>query len=403
MNENNNNVAIYLDFENLALSADTVYPSKTRPLLIEPIVDYATTKGNIAIKRAYADWSKTMFMQYQSMLMQQGFELVHLPETNSQGKNGSDVRLAIDVMEHLEMYPKINTIVIGSGDSDFVPLIQRVRMRSKEVIAMGFEHSVGRLVKINSVEFKPLEELLGRPEEASPISDLLAEPLDPTDGKELLMRFIKSRSSEEPVSLYGLKQDLIRLDSSFSEKRMGFNSFRQFVESFKDLVEKVEKDDRSKASMVYFKEGVMAVAVKTEAHKDVRKEAAVFLKQVARYQKNIEKRKILSKVLFDMMQEKKAMSMTQMTEALDKKLKDFSRIDIRKYINTLFEGKALKNYNQNTEGPLLQRPMIIRPTINNADILEQVYIGGISFILKDKYPTLESEDIRNLLGLPAAS
>ncbi len=184
---------------------------------------------------------------------------------------------------------------------------------------------------------------------------------------------------------------------------MGFNSFRQFVESFKDLVEKVEKDDRSKASMVYFKEGVMAVAVKTEAHKDVRKEAAVFLKQVARYQKNIEKRKILSKVLFDMMQEKKAMSMTQMTEALDKKLKDFSRIDIRKYINTLFEGKALKNYNQNTEGPLLQRPMIIRPTINNADILEQVYIGGISFILKDKYPTLESEDIRNLLGLPAAS
>ncbi len=166
MNENNNNVAIYLDFENLALSADTVYPSKTRPLLIEPIVDYATTKGNIAIKRAYADWSKTMFMQYQSMLMQQGFELVHLPETNSQGKNGSDVRLAIDVMEHLEMYPKVNTIVIGSGDSDFVPLIQRVRMRSKEVIAMGFEHSVGRLVKINSVEFKPLEELLGRPEEA---------------------------------------------------------------------------------------------------------------------------------------------------------------------------------------------------------------------------------------------
>ena len=117
-------IAVYLDFENLAISADTVYPSKRKPLLIEPILDFAASKGVICLKKAYADWSKDMFSQYQTRLMEQGFELVHLPETNSQGKNGSDVRLAIDVMDYLGVYAEVSTFIIGSGDTDFIPLIQ---------------------------------------------------------------------------------------------------------------------------------------------------------------------------------------------------------------------------------------------------------------------------------------
>ena len=106
-------VAIYLDFENLAISAETIYPSQDRPLALQPLVDYATTKGAILIKKAYADWSKEIFAQYQTMLMEQGFELIHLPETNLQGKNGSDVRLAVDVMEFVELFPGIDTLLIG--------------------------------------------------------------------------------------------------------------------------------------------------------------------------------------------------------------------------------------------------------------------------------------------------
>ncbi|MEL6626579.1 MAG: NYN domain-containing protein, partial [Bacteroidota bacterium] len=100
--ESSRNVAIYLDFENLAISAETVYPSRDKPLDIGPLVDYATTKGVICSRKAYADWSKDIFAQYQNRLMDQGFELIHLPETNLQGKNGSDVRLAVDVMEYME-------------------------------------------------------------------------------------------------------------------------------------------------------------------------------------------------------------------------------------------------------------------------------------------------------------
>jgi hypothetical protein len=88
------NVAIYLDFENLAISAEQVYPSKDMPLNLRPILDYAASLGNICIKKAYADWLKPAMSQYQRTLVESGFELVHLPETTSQGKNGGDVRLA---------------------------------------------------------------------------------------------------------------------------------------------------------------------------------------------------------------------------------------------------------------------------------------------------------------------
>ncbi|MEL6843165.1 MAG: NYN domain-containing protein, partial [Bacteroidota bacterium] len=154
------NVAIYLDFENLAISADTVYPSRVGPLSIDPIVEFALDKGAIRIKRAYADWSRDLFAQYQPKLMEKGFELIHLPATNLQGKNGSDVRLAIDVMEMLEQFSDIDFVIIGSGDTDFIPLIQRLRSRGKTVLVLGFEHSVGNLVKLNSAAFKSLEELL---------------------------------------------------------------------------------------------------------------------------------------------------------------------------------------------------------------------------------------------------
>ena len=77
---------------------------------------------------------------------------------------GPSVRLAVDVMENLELFPSIDTIVIGSGDTDFIPLLQKIRARGKNVIVVGFEHSVGSLVKSNCTEFKALTELLGEPE-----------------------------------------------------------------------------------------------------------------------------------------------------------------------------------------------------------------------------------------------
>ena len=77
------------------------------------MIRFANTKGNLKIKKVYADWSKKKFSQYQKDLLVQGFELIHLPETNLLGKNGSDMRLVIDVMEHLYEEPKPDVVLIG--------------------------------------------------------------------------------------------------------------------------------------------------------------------------------------------------------------------------------------------------------------------------------------------------
>lgn len=246
-------IAIYLDFENLALSAETVYSSKEKPLAMGPLVDFASAKGLICVKKAYADWSREIFSQYQNRLMEQGFELVHLPSATYQGKNGCDVRLAVDVMEYLQLHPGIHRVLIGSGDTDFIPLIQRLRARGKEVIILGFEHSVGALVKRNCNEFKSLEELLGGAEAGAPSGDLSPERL-PGQGRQLLLRFIRSREEEEPLLLSALKQHLLRLDPAFSERELGFASFKDFLRSLEgDVVERFDQE-QSALPLVYLRD-----------------------------------------------------------------------------------------------------------------------------------------------------
>jgi hypothetical protein len=388
-------VAIYLDFENLAISAEEVYPSKDKPLMIEPVVDFASTKGNVCIKKAYADWSKDFFSQYQNVLMEQGFELVHLPATNLQGKNGSDVRLAIDVMENLELFQTINTVIIGSGDTDFVPLIQRVRARGIKVISIGFDHSVGNLVKINSAEFKSLEELIGKPEEESLSSDL-GQEMDGAYGRELLIRYIRNRNDDEPVLLATLKQDLLRLDPSFSEKKLGFSSFKKFVKSFVgDIVNRIDPTEKDGLLLVYLNDVDLPQNKRTNA----KEEALSFLVKNIRYQKNKTKRLAISKVLLDEYKENREMTMSQMIDFTSEKIKNLAKVDIRKYINLLFSGKAFQQIDKGQRRPLLFRPIKLKETMSNPEILEQVYMNRVVEILKNRYSTLNDEEINELLEL----
>lgn len=389
------NVAIYLDFENLAISAEEVYPSKDKPLVIEPVVDFATTKGNVCIKKAYADWSNESFSQYENMLMDQGFELIHLPATNLQGKNGSDVRLAIDVMENLELFQTINTVIIGSGDTDFVPLIQRIRARGIQVISVGFDHSVGNLVKINSAEFKSLEELIGKPDEESLSSDL-AQEMDRSYGRELLIRYIRSRNNDEPVLLATLKQDLLRLDPSFSERKLGFSSFKKFIQSFVgDLVNRVDPTEKDGLLLVYLND----VDLPRNLRANLKDEAKAFLAKNVRFQKNKAKRLAISESVLEEYKENREMTMSQMIEFTSARLKNMAKIDIRKFINLLFSGKAFEQIQKGQRRPLLFRPMRLKKTMNSPEILEQVYVNRVVEILKNRYSTLNDEEINDLLEL----
>lgn len=387
------NVAIYLDFENLAISAEEVYPSKERPLLIGPIVDFATTKGNVCIKKAYADWSKSLFSQYQKRLIEHGFEFVHLPATTSQGKNGSDVKLAIDAMENMELFKTIDIFIIGSGDTDFIALIQRIRARGKSAIVIGFDHSVGNLIKTNSTEFKSLEELLGKPEEDSLTSDLIQE-IGGSYGRELIIRYISNRSDDGPVPMAKLKQDLLRLDPSFSEKRLGFQTFKKFVGSLvDDLVDKIEPSPKTGLPIVYLKD----IELTPEKKVDFKDSAKEFLKKSIKYLSEQSKRSEFSKILFEGFQEKNAMSMYEMVELISSKTENIPKITVRKFVNTLFTGKAFLPFEDDMSGPLFSRLHKLRETINNSQVLEQIYMDRVIEILNNRYPDLNDEGIKELL------
>ncbi|MEL6672546.1 MAG: NYN domain-containing protein [Bacteroidota bacterium] len=388
-------VAIYLDFENLAISAESVYPSQDKPLAIEPIVDFATAKGEISVKKAYADWSKDLFRQYQGRLLEQGFELVHLPETNSQGKNGSDVHLAVDVMEYAFMFKQVEVIIIGSGDTDFIPLIQRLKARGKEVIVLGFEHSVGKLVKRNSAEFKSLEELIGKPEE-----DLIS-PLTKDDGnlahaRNLLLRYLQNRPDEGPVLMAKLKQQLLRLDPGFSEKELGFSSFKAFVRSFVgDLVDRIEIA-KTNLPWVYFY--LVEEKPKRNPEDQARENAVIFLSKKLRYQNDRTKRAMISEALLVGLTKQAPMSMNQMFEFVHHYLgQQIPKTDIKKYINTLFTGGAFKAFEQKNNGPLLSRPFELKEEIQHSERLDEIYIQRVSEILQSRYTDLEDQEILDLL------
>jgi len=380
-------VAVYLDFENLAISAETVQPSQT--LAVESIIDFASEKGVLCIKQAYADWSKELFAQYQSVLLELGFELIHLPGSHLQGKNGADVRLAIDVMEHLESFPEIQTVVIGSGDSDFVPLIQRLQARNKQTIIVGFEHSVAQLIKKNSAEFRSIESLnLG-------INN--ANGHDSTHkggisyGKTLLEKTIKVRKIQNPILMARLKQQMLKVDPQFSEKKMGFASFKQFLLSMEgELIDRIDNSEETLPQVYLTVE---------EADEEVLKEKAeTFLVKKIRFRKDRVQRMSMSKALFEHMEEETFMSMDQMFdqvyEALDSAI---SKADIRKYINTLFTGGAFEFDDSQSEEPLLMRPLKLMEQVDSPETLDEIYIQRVIEILQRRYQHLEDGDILELL------
>lgn len=389
-------VAIYLDFENLALSAETVYPSRDYPMKVEPLLDFASTKGNVLLRRAYGDWARPVFHRYQTQLMEHGFELIHLPETNSQGKNGSDVRLAIDVIEYVGHYPEIETIIIGSGDTDFIPLIQRLRSKGKEVIVMGFEHSVGALVKRNSAEFISLEKLLGPPEtEALTVG--IIEQKDPIYGRRLLARFIKSRTDDSPVLLAKLKQQLLRFDPAFSERDLGFSSFKHWLLSLQgDLVKGIDVSNPSLPT-VYLSDEIVEVQEEPDGVAS-REMAHQFLLKNLRYQPDHLLRKAMSEAVIAAFDRRKSLSMSELSDFVFEHLQQVQpKSDIKKYINTLFTGGAFEPIDRKANGSLLARPLYLKADLETASALDEIYIQRIGDILQSRYTVLHTYEILDLL------
>src|SRR5712672_1168307 len=148
-------MAVYLDLENIALGArDANYPS----FEIQKVLERLLLKGNIVVKKAYCDFSR--YGDFKRALHEAAFELIEIPHIRQSGKNSADIRMVVDALDLCYTKSHVDTFVIISGDSDFSPLVSKLRENAKTVIGVGVKNSTSDLFISNCDEFIYYDDLV---------------------------------------------------------------------------------------------------------------------------------------------------------------------------------------------------------------------------------------------------
>lgn len=207
------NIALLIDYDNMAIGVESSF--KKERFDVTKVIDTIRDRGRLIVKRAYADW-KRWGRWYQDTLTSSAVEMVHLPTHPGSNKNNADIRIAVDALEIVYQNPLIDMFVILSGDSDFAPMVSRLRENGKYVITVGVRERTSALLISNSDEFISYDSMLGTlKQDADAGFKFLVEVLSTTDG--------------EDIRLFGIKNHLLRKDPSFNEREYGFKQFKAFV------------------------------------------------------------------------------------------------------------------------------------------------------------------------------
>src|SRR6266851_8459350 len=153
MPDTDRSLAIFIDFENLALG----FQGRRDRFDIDRILERLVEKGKIVAKKAYADWNR--FAAYTAALHEAAIELIEIPRRAMTGKNSADIRLCVDAMDLAYSKDHIDTFVVVSGDSDFSPLVSKLKELGKHVIGLGMQDSTSDLLRDNCDEFIYYEDL----------------------------------------------------------------------------------------------------------------------------------------------------------------------------------------------------------------------------------------------------
>src|ERR1700724_939422 len=153
MTNGERSLAIFIDFENLALG----FQGRRDRFDIARVLERIVEKGKIVAKKAYADWSR--FGLYTTPLHEAAIELIEIPRRAQSGKNSADIRLCVDAMDLAYSKEHIDTFVVVSGDSDFSPLVSKLKENGKHVIGLGMQESTSDLLRDNCDEFIYYEDL----------------------------------------------------------------------------------------------------------------------------------------------------------------------------------------------------------------------------------------------------
>ncbi len=232
--------ALFIDFENIALGLrDSKHKSFDITLVLKRLVE----KGKIMVKRAYADWER--YAEYKRPFHEAAIELIDIPQKKYSGKNSADIRLVVDAMDLAHGKEHLDTFVIVSGDSDFSPLVSKLRENDKYVIGMGVKNSSSELLVDNCDEFIYYEDLLRATKKAVPIENL---PEKRAEVFAMVTDAIRALQRENKEVLWGsmVKQTMKRKRPDFDEGYYGYSTFSKLLEdAAKHGILELKKDQRS--------------------------------------------------------------------------------------------------------------------------------------------------------------
>jgi len=243
--DGDHSLAVFIDFENLALG----FQGRRDRFDIARVLERLVEKGKIVAKKAYADWSR--FMPYTAPLHEAAIELIEIPRRSQTGKNSADIRLCVDAMDLAYSKEHINTFVIVSGDSDFSPLVSKLKELGKHVIGLGMQPSTSDLLRDNCDEFIYYEDLGQAPALAADMEPRLPEAK--RKAFALLMESLTALRRENKDVLWSsmIKDTMKRKKPSFNESYHGYRSFSDLLEDAKkEGLLDLETDKRSRTYVV---------------------------------------------------------------------------------------------------------------------------------------------------------
>jgi uncharacterized protein (TIGR00288 family) len=255
------NLAVFCDFENIAIG---VRDSRYAQFDIRKVLERLLLKGSIVVKKAYCDWDR--YKEFKSAMHEAAFELIEIPHVRQSGKNSADIRMVVDALDLCYTKSHVDTFVIVSGDSDFSPLVSKLRENNKKVIGVGVKNSTSDLLTANCDEFIYYDNLVTEKKKTRktapkpPGKDAKSQDVK-TKGKkdadalvqealdlvmETLDALAEERGSEEKIWGSMVKQTLKRRRPGFNETYYGFKSFKRLLDeaAARGLME-LEPDEKS--------------------------------------------------------------------------------------------------------------------------------------------------------------
>jgi uncharacterized protein (TIGR00288 family) len=257
-------IAVFCDFENLAIGARE---AKYDRFNMTKVLDRLLLKGSVVVKKAYCDWER--YKGFKATMHEAAFEMIDIPHVSKSGKNSADIRMVVDALDLCYMKGHVDTFAIVSGDSDFSPLVSKLRENNKTVIGVGVKQSTSSLFIGNCDEFifyddleREEENVKARVTQAKQAAaPAAAKPAatndkkqaekpagDPEEAIRLVMETIDAllaRGDKDAVWASHVKQAIRRLQPQFEERFYGFRSFSTLLEAVQahDLVKLEKKGD----------------------------------------------------------------------------------------------------------------------------------------------------------------